>query len=68
MLNKFLKPEVYNLHQFYEKNQWLSKEELEKYQKLIEYSYNNVLFYKNLWNKKNIDLFIKRFRKISYCR
>lgn len=70
LLNKFLKPEVYNLHQFYEKNQWLSKEELEKYQinklqKLIEYSYNNVLFYKNLWNKKNIDIKIYSLKDLE---
>lgn len=70
LLNKFLKPEVYNLHQFYEKNQWLSKEELEKYQinrlqKLIEYSYKNVSFYKNLWDKKNIDIKIYSLKDLE---
>lgn len=64
MLNKFLnklfKPQVYELHQFYEKNQWLSKKEIEQYQimklrELIEYSYHNVPFYQKLWDKNSVN-------------
>jgi len=69
-LNKFLKSEVYNLHQFYEKNQWLSKEEIEKYQieklqELIKYSYENVPFYKSLWDKNNIDIKINSLKDLE---
>lgn len=70
LLNKFLKPEVYKLHQFYEKNQWLSKEEIEKYQinklkELVNYSYLNVPFYKNLWDKNNINIEINSVQDLE---
>jgi phenylacetate-CoA ligase len=60
LLNKFLKSKIYNLHQEYEKSQWLNRKELEnlqlkKLKKLLEYTYKNVPFYKNLWDKNNID-------------
>ena len=60
LLNKYLKSEVYNLHNDYEKTQWLSKKEIEnlqlaKLKKLLEYTYKNVLFYKKLWDTNDVN-------------
>lgn len=60
LLNKFLKPKIYNLHQEYEKSQYLSRNELEalqleKLKKLLEYTYKNVPFYKKLWDKNHVN-------------
>lgn len=65
MLNKFLhfifKHEIYKLHKIYEKNQWLSKKDIEnlqllKLKELIKYSYETVPFYRNLWDKHGVDI------------
>ena len=60
IFNKVFKSKVYDLHKKYEKTQWLSRDELEKLQlkklqELLKYSYENVPFYKKLWDKSNID-------------
>jgi len=60
LLNKLLKQKVFDLHQEYEKTQYLSRNELEKLQlhrlkQLLNYTYKNVPFYQKLWNEHNIN-------------
>ena len=57
---KIFRPQVYKYYQFYEKSQWWDRKTLEKYQllklkELLEYAYNNVPFYKELWDKYKVD-------------
>jgi len=64
LLNKYLKPEVYSLSQYYEKSQWLNRKELEELQllklkNLIEYTYKNVPFYKKLWDDNHVNYNVK---------
>lgn len=69
-LNKFFKSDIYNLEEFYEKNQWHTKEEIELYQlkklqKLVKYTYDNVPFYKKLWDKNSIDIKISKLKDLE---
>ena len=65
MLNKFLniifKYRSYMLSKFYEEFQWKSKEDIRAYQlkklkEIIEYAYENVEFYKKLWDANEVDI------------
>ena len=65
MLNKFLniifKYRSYKLGEFYEEFQWKSKEDIRAYQlkklkEIIEYAYENVEFYKKLWDSNEVDI------------
>jgi phenylacetate-CoA ligase len=60
LLNKLFKRKVFDLHQEYEKTQYLSRNELEKLQlnklkQLLNYTYKNVPFYRKLWDEHNIN-------------
>jgi len=57
---RVFKPKIYKYHQFYEKSQWWDIKTLEEYQfrklkELLEYAYNNVPFYKELWDTYGVD-------------
>ena len=65
MLNKFLniifKYKSYKLSKFYEEFQWKGKEDIRDYQlkklkKIIKYAYENVEFYRKLWDENKIDI------------
>ncbi len=60
LILRLFRPQVYKRYLFYEQSQWWDKERLEAYQlkklqELLEYAYKNVAFYKELWDKHNID-------------
>ena len=71
IINKLFKKKIYILHKEYEKTQWLNRNELEKFQleklkKLLKYTYKNVPFYKELWDRSNINhniIYLKELNK-----
>ena len=60
-LSAYLKyPKLYQKVHWYKKSQWFSKEEIQAHQltqlqNLITYAYENIQFYKDLWDSKSID-------------
>lgn len=70
ILHKIFKAKTYKLQKFYEKNQWLSKSnikayQLKKLQELVSYSYQNVTFYKKLWDSYNVDIRINKIEDLQ---
>ncbi len=61
LVDKLSGKNVWDFYQEYIKTQWYSEEDIErlrvkKLRKLFEHCYNNVEFYKNTINKKNIEI------------
>ena len=60
LIFKFFRKDIYDLYQFYEKSQWWDRKTLEKYQlqklqEILKYAYKNVPFYKELWDKNEVN-------------
>lgn len=70
ILHKIFRAKTYKLQEFYEKNQWLSKSDIKAYQlkklqELISYAYQNVSFYKKLWDNHNVNIYISKIEDLE---
>ena len=74
MLNKLLniifKYRSYKLSKFYEEFQWKSKGDIKTYQlkklkEIVRYAYENVPFYKELWDKNGVNVNIDSLKDLE---
>jgi phenylacetate-CoA ligase len=70
LYEKLFKNHIYKLFIFYSKSQWMNRQDIDNWQlkklkDLINYSYQNVPFYKKLWDSQNINIDIQNLGDLS---